>query len=378
MNQPQIDKLTESDAPQDNASLSSNVVPKGNTVKPIEKKSKEPSKVMAQTPNTLPSHNGVAIQTTSIDQNSTTKAFEIFAGETYGAVLVRWLDREGYSPLIKSLDKNANRALEQKVDKDSVKYSQFDKASKALLENATMNARNQDWLSEVAKSELGYQLILDHESKTATIIGKPPSIRITGSNPDQVKKFHSAYESETYEQVIFRWLAAEGYEKVGKLINGDETKVLSQLVTSSQDFYGQFEAVATQLMDLALAQAIANKKNEREGWISDESKKNLNLYLRLNEIKKEAILTTTKQPTYMFSVAEGSLRDNFLRLTNAYGWKATKEHYLAKDYKVSFPYPIVTEEGNVKQAIETLLTDFPRLRGAVVPSTRTTYVLTEE
>ncbi|MFC5079647.1 hypothetical protein VTH8203_00832 [Vibrio thalassae] len=336
----------------------------------------KPSNVMAQKPSAQTTK-GVTVDATQ-SQRTTTKAYEVFDNETYEQVLTRWLDREGYAPFYKALNKNSTKVLKQKVGTSSVSYNTFDKATKQLLEQAKLNAWEMDWLSESAKVELGFRLLLDHESKTATLIGNPPSIKITGGKKVTAKKFHSAYAGETYETVLYRWLAQEGYVRVGKLLDEDETKVLKQTISSSQDFYGNFAAATTELMDAALLAARQNEKNERQGWISDEGKEGLQLYLRLNDLKKEAVLTSSKQPTYMFMVTSGSLKDNFLRLTDAYGWKATENQYLTQDYKVTFGYPIVTEQGNIKKALEILLADFPKLAGGIVPSTRTTYVFAEE
>lgn len=179
------------------------------------------------------------------------------------------------------------------------------------------------------------------------------------------------YEGELYKTALFRWLNKEGYTKVGTLLNSDAEALLSAKVTESQLMTTTFTQAINRLISSARSETVY-AKNGKE--IDQDVLKKLYIDVRLDKNKAQAVVTSTKMPTYMFMVEKGSLLENYLKLGRAYKWEAREEFFLGKNWSVDFSYPIVTEEGNVKSALEQLLSQYKDMRGGVVPSVRQIFV----
>jgi hypothetical protein len=207
-------------------------------------------------------------------------------------------------------------------------------------------------------------------------------------------EMYYTYEGEAYEEAISRWLNKAGFERVGFLLDVSEKRILSRSVAK---YTKQYESISYAISDL-IAKAIANdaeklkieakSKNGVLSGISDMEyaegeqdgvqSKGVRIEARLNSTMKQAIITSSTLPTVMFMVEEGNVKDNYIRLAKFYNWNAKDEYYLATNYRISFGFPIVTEEGNIKLALEKLLAPFYDLRAAIVPSIRQAYVLKEK
>ncbi|MCA2014660.1 hypothetical protein LDJ79_00965 [Vibrio tritonius] len=191
------------------------------------------------------------------------------------------------------------------------------------------------------------------------------------------------FQGETYEEALSRWLVKSDFQTIGKLLTPDTQLVLHQRTTDAQILHTTFDEATRFLLDQAIEKARKNSKDETDGWISTDGKKSLYIRLHLNQQRHQAIISSSHLPVTLFEVKKGYLRDNFMRLGAFYGWKADKEFYLPNDpqnegqYIVSFGYPIVTEQGNIKAALNMLLRPYRLLEGAVVPSTREIYVISE-
>lgn len=207
----------------------------------------------------------------------------------------------------------------------------------------------------------------------------------------------AVFEGEIYKEVISRWLNKAGFERVGYLLGEREERVLARVVQTTEVHYSDIASAIEHIVKLAVIQDRAEyqKESADKGFYSGlevndfittaadkekkaEEQKPIKIEARLNPRHREAIITSSLLPTVMFNVQEGSLKDNYIRLADFYDWRATGEFYLGRDYKISFGYPIVTEVGNIKSALTMLLTPFNDLRGALVPSVRQVYILSEQ
>ncbi len=320
---------------------------------------------------------------------SRTKSYVVQKGDTYEHTLSKWLTEEGYKSFTKSLSRDEEKAMKQRLAESDAFYTHFPDAINRLIDLAIAQAKAdprqayEGGLSKEGRETLSFALQLDNLNKTANLETATSAIIIkTKSSPTEPvaekTNYYSLYKGETYVDALQRWLGDRGYVKFGMLLDAPERKVIEQAVPASDSYYQTLSVAATQLLDQAISQARSDDRDERERWLSDDEKNEIRLYFSFDGLKKEAILTSSHQPTVMFTVAKGSLRDNFLRLAATYGWNADESHYISKNYKVSFSYPIVTEKGNIKQALAELLADFPNLRGGVVPSTRSVFVQTEK
>ncbi|MGR5347510.1 TcpQ domain-containing protein [Vibrio mediterranei] len=183
-----------------------------------------------------------------------------------------------------------------------------------------------------------------------------------------------AYENETYRSALSRWLSEQGYGVVGWYLSDIASSALDTKITSSFELSTSFEEAVEELISKAKqTDLVVSGISYPQAQVESEF-----MELRLNADDQEAVVTSTKMPTTIFYVLPGSLRENFVRLGEHYGWKVKPDFYLAKDYRLSFGYPIVSERGNVKVALEQLLAPFSSLRGALVPSVREIYVVAEK
>ncbi|MGR5296802.1 hypothetical protein ACPV5U_24310 [Vibrio mediterranei] len=320
---------------------------------------------------------------------SRTKSYLVEKGDTYEEALSKWLKEAGYKSFTKSLSRNEEKAMKQRIGQSDAFFTHFPDAINRLIDMAINQAKTdkrqayEGGLSTEGRANLSFALQLDNLNKTAKLETATPAIiiktKVSPIKPATEKtNYYSVYKGETYVDVLQRWLGDRGYVKFGMLLDDPEKKAIEQIIPASDSYYQTFSVAATQLLDQAISQARKDERDERQRWLSDNEKNELRLFFSFDGLKKEAILTSSHQPTVMFTVAKGSLKDNFLRLAAMYGWNADESHYISKNYKVSFSYPIVTEEGNVKQALAELLADFPNLRGGIVPSTRSVFVQTEK
>lgn len=181
------------------------------------------------------------------------------------------------------------------------------------------------------------------------------------------------YESETYKSALSRWLNAEGYKKIGSLLDDNQERLLNNKVSSSQVIQGDFDKAFSTLIKEARKEPIEDRNGKK---LSQKDKDALYIDVRLDKPKQEAIVTSSKLPTTMFIVEKGSLLENYLKLGKAYGWDVREEFFLGENKTVEFSYPIVTEKGNIKSALEQLLSRYESFRGALVPSVRQVFVLT--
>ncbi|WP_428775944.1 hypothetical protein [Vibrio sp.] len=384
MNQPQLDEvvLVEATKPASPTTtpIRKTMDRKIHQVEVVQKVPEAPVDTRAVTLDRTPSKSKLIGTNWQMEGNLyTVRQFKLVAGETFGETLNKWLAMEGYHNIRSELVKREKSILNRKIAESDSYYSSFPEAIESLAQVAATQRINYD-----RESPREYQLYisLDKGNLAATIYSVTPTLTIhqTGYRTAAQSEQHNFYlfRGEKFEAALYRWVNKAGYERFGTLLTPEAKQVLGQQSPSSFTFNESFEKATTLLLTKARQQARASDDTERQGFLTDEQKRDLELHLTLNGIKKEAILTSTNQPVSMFTVAPGSLRDNFLRLTHDFGWKATQKNYLGKDYRVTFSYPIVAEKGNLKAALSLLLADYPKLRGGIVPSTREAYVMTEK
>ncbi|WP_199438329.1 hypothetical protein [Vibrio owensii] len=183
-----------------------------------------------------------------------------------------------------------------------------------------------------------------------------------------------AFAGESYGSVLSRWLSEQGYGAVGWYLEDVPRAVVESLITESVHLEMTLDDAITQLF-------VAMKSSEvvfEDELLDPSVVEDIFVEVRLDADNKNAVVTSSKMPTTLFMVEPGSLKKNFVRLGEHFGWNVAEEFYIAKDYKVSFGFPIVAEKGNVKVALEQLLSPFTSLRGALVPSVREVYVVQEK
>lgn len=220
--------------------------------------------------------------------------------------------------------------------------------------------------------------------------------KLEGTLNDSELNFY-LYQGETYKEALSRWLYKAKYTKVGYLLGERETRVLSRTTPASEIHYSNVSNAIKHLIDRAIEQDARLLKTEKadkgfyagvevddfletaqEKAIAEQDSTPISIEARINRASNQAVITSSTMPTVMFNVKRGSLKDNYLRLVKQYGWKAKEAYYLGQDYRISFGYPIVTEAGNIKAALTSLLTPFEDLRAALVPTVRQVYILSEK
>ncbi|EGR4213385.1 hypothetical protein DDN60_12650 [Vibrio cholerae] len=298
--------------------------------------------------------------------------FEFKKGERYRDILNTWLKNAGYKRVEFVLTNNDSELLDKKSNETSTYIetlpSAIDKLMKKVVySNNSNHASNGFYISFIEQKATIYS------ASQQMHIHRNSSINEVGAN---LVDLH-LYKGETYESALMRWLYDSGYERLGKLLSRETQLVLSQTIQESEVMRETLEKATTLLLYRARQQALNDPRNEVDNFISDVAKANVEHHLYLDRDAKEAILTSSNQPVVMFNVKPGSLKANFLDMANEFGWKADASHYIADEYHISFGYPIVAERGNIKPALNKLLADFSKLRGAIVPSTREVYVVME-
>lgn len=182
-----------------------------------------------------------------------------------------------------------------------------------------------------------------------------------------------AFSGESYGSVLSRWLSEQGYGVVGWYLDDLPRAIVESPIEESVSY--------DMTLDDAISNLFTSMKDAdveiRGKAISGAEVEDQFLEVRLDADLKQAVVTSSEMPTTLFMVEPGSLKKNFVRLGEHFGWNVSEEFYIAKDYKVSFGFPVVAEKGNVKVALEQLLAPFVSLRGALVPSVREIYVVQE-
>lgn len=312
------------------------------------------------------------------------RAFTTERNDSFKQTISRWLLMEGYQSTRFILSEDIEDTLDKDTDVSGTYYDSLPTALNQL--SSVASQKDVDYKTKLPKDFKLY-VSLNNKSRSATVYSVSNALEIHhDGNPVDTKliepdQSYQVFKGESYEAAIYRWIGDVGYLKFGKLVNEDTNKVLSQKIPVNDTINEDFSQATTLLMLQAIEQAKNDEQNEKDGFISDGGKDSLELHLFLNEIKHEAILTSSNQPVTMFTVSKGSLKENFKRLTEFYSWNQNVEnldsHFMASDFEIDFSYPIVSEKGNIERALTELLDGFPNLRGAIVPSTRTAYVVKE-
>lgn len=312
------------------------------------------------------------------------RAFTTDRNDSFKETISRWLLMEGYKTTRFILSEDIDNTLDKDTDVTGTYYDSLPTALNEL--SSVASQKDIDYKTRLPKDFKLY-VSLNNKSRSATVYSVNNALEIHhDGNPVDTKllepeQSYQVFKGESYEAALYRWIGDVGYLKFGKLVNEDVTKVLSQKIPVNDTINEDFSQATTLLMLQAVEQAKDDHKNEKDGFISESGKSSLELHLFLNDIKHEAILTSSNQPVTMFTVSKGSLKDNFNRLADFYSWNKNVEdldtHFMANDFEIDFSYPIVSEKGNIERALTELLDGFPNLRGAIVPSTRTAYVVKE-
>jgi hypothetical protein len=313
------------------------------------------------------------------------RPFAMNGSDSYKETMSTWLNMEGYTTTQFILSKDVDKLLKAKTPEEATFY---DDLPNALNRLGSVVSNKDIPYGKAVPHDFKLYVSLNNDSRTATVYSVNSALEIhhSGDSVDTklVEPFQSyqVFKNETYEQALYRWIGDVGYHKFGKLIDANAEKVLSQKIKHSDVINENFAQATTLLMLKAVEQAKGSDKTDRDGFLSDKDKDELELHLFLNDTKLEAILTSTNQPVQMFTVSKGSLQDNFHRLAHNFGWNTNaanpRSHFMSTDYEIDFSYPIVSEKGNIQRALTDLLDGFPGLRGAIVPSTRTAYVIKEK
>ncbi|MEZ8987902.1 hypothetical protein AB4571_02275 [Vibrio breoganii] len=270
-----------------------------------------------------------------------------------------WLDKPAHLELVELASVNPS-VLE--VDKDEVLPQE------TLVEP---NVVHEEHPSEALSGEQQFKHFNAQlkEGKHASYIAESATYIMA---VDETYDF-AIYETETYAEALHRWLGDHGYLTVGQLLDLKQVSVLRGRADATYQITSSLPDAIDSLIDKAKGQLVVHRKGE----LSQGDVESLHFSVELDAESQTAIVTSSKLPVTMFHVEPGSLIENFERLGEHYGWKASEDMYLARQYQVPFGYPVVTEQGNVKRALEQMLSGFSTLRGAVVPSVREIYVLEE-
>lgn len=325
------------------------------------------------------------IQTNWATQGKTTtvRPFKLNEGESFAETLTQWLNMEGYKHVKIELRQSDDIVFNVDVDQSDVYTTTFTDAVERLSHLVQMQDIRPDHynLNRRHPREFRVFITLNKQEQTATIRSVTSMFDIRqgkdASQLETVKQSYTIYKGENYQSAMARWTHKAGFEKFGELLDKPEQLVLKQTADHTQIFNESLATASTKLMRQARLQAMNEDRDERSGFISEAEKMDIELHLNLDTHKREAIITSKNTPVTMFTVAPGSLRDNFMRMAFTFNWKAAEANYLTKDYWVEFGYPIVAETENFKGALEKLLSDYPTLKGAIVPSIHQAYVISE-
>lgn len=307
----------------------------------------------------------------SLGNPTIVKQFQMRSEITYRDTIASWLNMMGYKLDDTVLLLKEERVLDRKPKKTLTFFETLPVALEGLMKQ----------INEQSKSGIGSGFHMSFTGNKAILHGTSTQMKVHragGTSSATELKTLRIYRGETYETVLMRWLSDAGYETFGKLLSNDMQQVITQVIPSPETIQEPLEIATTLLLAKAREQAIRDSRTDTENFLSSESKSDIQHHLYLDGKQKEAILTSSNQPVEMFHVKPGSLKENFLVLTQEWGWNASETHFMADEYRVTFGFPIVTEKGNMKDALNALLVDYPKLRGAIVPSTRQAYVLMEQ
>lgn len=184
-------------------------------------------------------------------------------------------------------------------------------------------------------------------------------------------------KGETYKNALYRWLGDEGYEQVGFLLNESYQFKLDSRVEKNESFQSTLKDALTHLIDKVDSTELTD--DEEDTLELHDFKQEDGEYLHLDFPKdKQVIVTTSTLPLTMFTVIQGDVKTNYIRLGNHYGWKVNSDFYLAPNYEVPFSFNIVTEKGNVKDALNQLLAPYPGLTGGIYSSNRQIFIESAE
>lgn len=307
------------------------------------------------------------------------RTFKLREGDTFAETIANWLGMEGYKSVNTNLTKQDGFTFDVDIDHDDVYVTHFTDA----LDRLSRLIQHQG-IDSNTRQPRSYRIYIgmNKQDQSAIIRSIRNSFDINQlgevTKPQTVKQSYTIFKGEEYQTALARWTYDAGYQKFGTLYDPEEKLVMKLKSPQTVTFNEPFDTAATKLIYQVSQQALVDERDERNGFISEQAKSDIELHLTLNTLKHEAVITSSTVPVTMFTVLPGSLRDNFLRLANDFNWKADKENYLTKDYWVSFSYPIVAEQNNFKSALTELLKDYSTLKGGMVPSTRQAYVYEEE
>lgn len=316
----------------------------------------------------------------------TVHPYEITKGDTYAEILATWMRSSGFTDVKTKLVAIDQYVLDKEAQSDDVIVDTLPLAIEALIAKASTGMVQMQMNHPLSKyNEKKYKSVMNgfyisYNGDAATVYSATPDLLVhqKGEKTKSVTTPLTSYKGETYEATLTRWLNNAGYLRIGKLLNDSTQKAIKEKVTKTTVFNESLERAATLLLYTARLKAQDDERNERDNFLSDQQKENIGHHLYLDADKKEAILTSSNKPVVMFNVEPGSLKSNFLALAKDMKWVASESHFMTPDYELTFGYPIVAEQGNMKDALSVLLKDFPNLRGAIVPSTRQVYVLMEK
>ncbi|MDN2483965.1 hypothetical protein [Vibrio agarivorans] len=183
---------------------------------------------------------------------------------------------------------------------------------------------------------------------------------------------------EKYEATLMRWLHAEGYTKVGKLLDDEYQWKMEQVVERDEMLTTTFDEALRVIKDRISANVEPESTDLYDTGpdplpVVDPiatSRLSFNLDRELNE----AIISSSILPTTMFVVERGDLMTNYLRLAAHYNWEAEPDFFLSPNYETPFNYIIVTEKQNVRSAFQHLLKPYPNLKAGLYRPSRQVFI----
>lgn len=246
----------------------------------------------------------------------------------------------------------------------------------------TTSSANQSLNNEVDLSLSNTNTLGDKSNDNSTVAKstkttlKTPTHVFSSQDSSYIAEF-VLLKGETYKNTLYRWLADEGYEQVGFLLNESYQFKLDSRVEKNESFQSTLKDAMKHLIEkVDSAELSEDEENTLE---LHDFKHEDGEYLHLDFPKdKQVIVTTSTLPLTMFTVEQGDVKTNYIRLGNHYGWKVNPDFYLAPNYEVPFSFNIVTEKGNVKDALNQLLAPYPGLTGGTYSSNRQIFIESAE
>lgn len=191
---------------------------------------------------------------------------------------------------------------------------------------------------------------------------------------DSSKTFDfSLLKGESYKSALYRWLNNLGYTKIGTLLNEEYQIKINE--RSDRDLIMTTTAnKAINYLINAIDKVELTEKQEKTLSLHDFTHNDDEKFHVEFTGNQEVVLTTSQLPMSMFEAKRGDLLTNYLRLGAKYGWNVHKDFYLASNYEIPFDFLVVTEEGNIKSALEQLLTAYPGLTAGIYEPKREIYI----